>query len=272
MTRTRRSRVSEDPSRSRRAGAGDPAYFDVAILGRSGDGTRPVLGRADGRDHAAVDGLRRVQPYGGPKEIREYPFNDHEGGAGLPRGGQARLAARSTRRLSAHRRPDEPDGLGDSPSPRLAVARQDVGRPIPSSRPSDSTAWAGSAENGASHRAGPPVVTAYVASASPTNSASRAGTGARHSPACGPGTRMTRGEPGTSRVAPSPNVRPRRAAGSGATRAGSRRPEEPDQRQHLDRPEALGRVRDLAAGERSVRLMDPDRHVPLRRIRSAKPM
>ena len=77
---------------------------------------------------------------------------------------------------------------------------------IPSSRPSDLTAWAGSAVNGASSGPTVPVVTAYVASASPTNSASRAGTWSAALPGVWPGTRMTRGEPGTSRVAPSPNV------------------------------------------------------------------
>ena len=59
------------------------AYFDVAALGR----------RATARALFSVGLMDEICPpstvyaaynaYGGPKEIREYPFNDHEGGQGF---------------------------------------------------------------------------------------------------------------------------------------------------------------------------------------------
>ena len=59
------------------------AYFDVAVLGRRA--MAPALFSVGLMDaicppstvYAAFNG------YGGPKEIREYPFNDHEGGQGF---------------------------------------------------------------------------------------------------------------------------------------------------------------------------------------------
>src|SRR4029079_12218649 len=73
-------------------------------------------------------------------------------------------------------------------------------------RSREATAWAGSDENGAIWAPVAPVVTAYVARASPTNMASRDGTWSAALPGECPGTAITRGDPGTSRVAPSPKV------------------------------------------------------------------
>jgi cephalosporin-C deacetylase len=59
------------------------AYFDMAILGRRA--TAPALFSV-----ALLDAITppstvyaAFNHYGGPKEIREYPFNDHEGGEGF---------------------------------------------------------------------------------------------------------------------------------------------------------------------------------------------
>ena len=54
--------LSEGPPRPDRPGvrARSP-YFDVACFGRAGHGAGAVLGRADGPDLPAVDGVRRVQ-------------------------------------------------------------------------------------------------------------------------------------------------------------------------------------------------------------------
>ena len=82
--------------RPRRAGLrARSSYFDGVNFAPRGHGARAVLGRPDGRDLPAVDRLRRVQHYGGPKEIEVYQFNDHEGGRGVPGGRQAALARRT---------------------------------------------------------------------------------------------------------------------------------------------------------------------------------
>lgn len=59
------------------------AYFDVAILGRGA--TAPALFSVGLMDEIAPPStvFAAFNWYGGPKEIREYPFNDHEGGEGF---------------------------------------------------------------------------------------------------------------------------------------------------------------------------------------------
>ena len=59
------------------------AYFDVAILGRRA--TAPALFSVGLMDQITPPSTvyAAFNWYGGPKEIREYPFNDHEGGQGF---------------------------------------------------------------------------------------------------------------------------------------------------------------------------------------------
>ena len=59
------------------------AYFDVAIVGRRA--TAPALFSVGLMDVVAPPStvFAAYNWYGGPKEIREYPFNDHEGGEGF---------------------------------------------------------------------------------------------------------------------------------------------------------------------------------------------
>jgi cephalosporin-C deacetylase len=59
------------------------AYFDVAILGRSA--AAPALFSVGLMDLVCPPSTvyAAFNHYGGPKEIREYPFNDHEGGQGF---------------------------------------------------------------------------------------------------------------------------------------------------------------------------------------------
>jgi cephalosporin-C deacetylase len=59
------------------------AYFDVAILGRRA--TAPALFSVGLMDETCPPSTvyAAYNHYGGPKEIREYPFNDHEGGEGF---------------------------------------------------------------------------------------------------------------------------------------------------------------------------------------------
>ena len=56
------------------------SYFDVAILG--GRATAPALFSVGLMDETCPPSTvyAAYNRYGGPKEIREYPFNDHEGG------------------------------------------------------------------------------------------------------------------------------------------------------------------------------------------------
>ncbi|HSS36578.1 MAG TPA: acetylxylan esterase [Patescibacteria group bacterium] len=56
------------------------AYFDVAILG--GRASAPALFSVGLMDETCPPSTvyAAYNRYGGPKEIREYPFNDHEGG------------------------------------------------------------------------------------------------------------------------------------------------------------------------------------------------
>ena len=56
------------------------AYFDVAILGRHA--SAPALFSVGLMDQICPPSTvyAAYNHYGGPKEIREYPFNDHEGG------------------------------------------------------------------------------------------------------------------------------------------------------------------------------------------------
>jgi len=59
------------------------AYFDVAGLGRRA--TAPALFSVGLMDEICPPSTvyAAYNAYGGPKEIREYPFNDHEGGQGF---------------------------------------------------------------------------------------------------------------------------------------------------------------------------------------------
>ena len=59
------------------------AYFDVAILGRRA--SVPALFSVGLMDETTPPSTvyAAFNRYGGPKEIREYPFNDHEGGQGF---------------------------------------------------------------------------------------------------------------------------------------------------------------------------------------------
>jgi cephalosporin-C deacetylase len=59
------------------------AYFDVAILGRRA--TAPALFSVGLMDQICPPSTvyAAYNYYGGPKEIVEYPFNDHEGGQGF---------------------------------------------------------------------------------------------------------------------------------------------------------------------------------------------
>jgi cephalosporin-C deacetylase len=59
------------------------AYFDVAVLGRRA--SAPALFSVGLMDAICPPSTvyAAFNAYGGPKEIREYPFNDHEGGQGF---------------------------------------------------------------------------------------------------------------------------------------------------------------------------------------------
>jgi cephalosporin-C deacetylase len=59
------------------------SYFDVAVLGRSA--TAPALFSVALMDLTCPPSTvyAAYNWYGGPKEIVEYPFNDHEGGEGV---------------------------------------------------------------------------------------------------------------------------------------------------------------------------------------------
>ncbi|HZL32575.1 MAG TPA: acetylxylan esterase, partial [Verrucomicrobiae bacterium] len=59
------------------------AYFDVAILGRAA--AAPAIFSVGLMDETTPPStvFAAFNWYGGPKEIREYPFNDHEGGEGF---------------------------------------------------------------------------------------------------------------------------------------------------------------------------------------------
>ena len=61
------------------------SYFDGAVLARSAKA--PALFSVGLMDDICPPSTvyAAFNAYGGPKEIREYPFNDHEGGPGLPR-------------------------------------------------------------------------------------------------------------------------------------------------------------------------------------------
>jgi cephalosporin-C deacetylase len=59
------------------------AYFDGAVLGRRANA--PALFSVGLMDETCPPStvFAAFNHYGGPKEIREYPFNDHEGGEGF---------------------------------------------------------------------------------------------------------------------------------------------------------------------------------------------
>jgi cephalosporin-C deacetylase len=59
------------------------SYFDVAILGRRA--VAPALFSVGLMDETCPPSTvyAAFNAYGGPKEIREYPYNDHEGGQGF---------------------------------------------------------------------------------------------------------------------------------------------------------------------------------------------
>ncbi|MBI3749257.1 MAG: acetylxylan esterase [Chloroflexi bacterium] len=62
---------------------GTLAYFDAAVLGRRA--SAPALFSVGLMDAICPPSTvyAAFNAYGGPKEIREYPFNDHEGGQGF---------------------------------------------------------------------------------------------------------------------------------------------------------------------------------------------
>ena len=71
------------------------SYFDGAVLGRRA--RRPALFSVGLMDEICPPSTvyAAYNAYGGPKEIREYPFNDHEGGQGFHEVARLRwLAAR----------------------------------------------------------------------------------------------------------------------------------------------------------------------------------
>ena len=59
------------------------SYFDVAILGRRAEA--PALFSVGLMDQICPPSTvyAAYNAYGGPKQVREYPFNDHEGGEGF---------------------------------------------------------------------------------------------------------------------------------------------------------------------------------------------
>jgi cephalosporin-C deacetylase len=59
------------------------SYFDAAVLGRRA--VAPALFSVALMDQTCPPSTvyAAFNAYGGPKEIREYPFNDHEGGQGF---------------------------------------------------------------------------------------------------------------------------------------------------------------------------------------------
>jgi cephalosporin-C deacetylase len=59
------------------------SYFDVATLGRAA--SAPALFSVGLMDETCPPStvFAAFNSYGGPKEIRDYPFNDHEGGQGF---------------------------------------------------------------------------------------------------------------------------------------------------------------------------------------------
>jgi cephalosporin-C deacetylase len=59
------------------------SYFDVAVIGRRAKA--PALFSVGLMDETCPPSTvyAAYNHYGGPKEIREYPFNDHEGGEGF---------------------------------------------------------------------------------------------------------------------------------------------------------------------------------------------
>ena len=60
------------------------SYFDGVNFARRATAPAAVLGRPDGRDLPAVDGVRRLQPLRRPEGDRASgPFNHHEGGGTL---------------------------------------------------------------------------------------------------------------------------------------------------------------------------------------------
>ena len=70
---------------------------------------------------------------------------------------------------------------------------------------------------------------------------------------------MTRGAPGTSSVAPSPNVETSAQANLAQRAVACRPSQETQQWPQVGRAKALGRVGDLATRERSVELVDQHR-------------
>ncbi len=69
------------------------AYFDVAVLARRAGA--PALFSVGLMDETCPPSTvyAAFNHYGGPKEIREYPFNDHEGGEGFHQVAQLRWLA-----------------------------------------------------------------------------------------------------------------------------------------------------------------------------------
>ena len=69
------------------------AYFDGAILGSRA--TAPALFSVGLMDHICPPSTvyAAFNRYGGPKEIREYAFNDHEGGEAFQQAAQLRWLA-----------------------------------------------------------------------------------------------------------------------------------------------------------------------------------
>ena len=144
------------------------AYFDVAILGRRA--SAPALFSVGLMDETCPPSTvyAAFNRYGGPKEIREYPFNDHEGGEGFHEVAKIRWLAERLggwARPRAVRAPPQTPGRAGPPRRRRRsrAGRGRAGRSVasrPSSRASDATAWSRSAVNGATCGPATPVVTA----------------------------------------------------------------------------------------------------------------
>ena len=101
------------------------SYFDVAILGRRA--SAPALFSVGLMDLICPPSTvyAAFNAYGGPKEIREYPFNDHEGGgASTTWPSCAGCATASGRERGADLSCPQP-----APAPVCSVRRSRVGPP-----------------------------------------------------------------------------------------------------------------------------------------------
>ena len=131
---------------------------------------------------------------------------------------------------------------------------------IGSSRASEASAcWLSALKFGKSCGPVEPLITLSVTNASPTKITFRDGRWSAALPAVCPGTWITRGDPGTSSVAPSPKVE---TSAIGVVRSPPATKAEPQEREQRDRPDlaaALVLRLGLAARERGIGLVDGDR-------------